>query len=118
AMKGQRSKLHTLPLAITLEYAQDDARLALQIYQKQRAISFDAELVDWECRAVREYCRMAARGVRLNVAFVERRLQELGAYRDELAKRLGADGLASPGSSQARARYLYETKRIPIPRYE
>jgi DNA polymerase I-like protein with 3'-5' exonuclease and polymerase domains len=117
-MKGQRSRLHTLPLPLTLEYAQDDARLALQIYEKQRAISFDADLVDWECRAVREYCRMAARGIRLNVPLVEQRLQELGAYRDELAKRLGADGLAAPGSSQARARYLYETKHIPMPRYE
>src|SRR5260221_3086439 len=38
AMKGQRGKLHTLPLSLTMAYAQDDARLALQIYQKQLQI--------------------------------------------------------------------------------
>lgn len=114
-LKGQRGKLHTLPLALTLQYAQDDARLALQIYEKQRTLPCDATLIDWECRAVREYCQMAARGIRLNTPLVERRLAELGTQRDELAARLRRDGLAAPGSSQARARYLYETKGIPLP---
>ncbi|MEP7290451.1 MAG: DNA polymerase [Chloroflexota bacterium] len=116
-MKSKRGKLHTLPLEQTLEYAQDDARLSLQIYQKQHALPADAELVDWECRALREYCRMAARGIRLNIPFVEQRLSELGAQRDELAARLQADGLDTPGSSQARAQYLYEQKGIPMPRW-
>jgi DNA polymerase I-like protein with 3'-5' exonuclease and polymerase domains len=115
AMKSQRSKLHTLPLSLTLQYAQDDARLALQIYHRQRELPADPELVDWECRAVREYCRMAVEGIRLNTPFVEQRLGELGEQREERVARLRADGLATPGSSQARARYLYETKGIPLP---
>ncbi|MEP7285655.1 MAG: DNA polymerase [Chloroflexota bacterium] len=118
AMKSQRGKLHQLPLALTLEYAQDDARLALQIYQTQRQLPIDPALVDWECRAVREYCQMAAHGIRLNTAFVETRLLELNTQREALAKRLRADGLYAPGSSQARARYLHDTKRIPLPRWE
>jgi DNA polymerase I-like protein with 3'-5' exonuclease and polymerase domains len=117
AMKGQRGKLHSLPLALTLEYAQDDARLALQIYHKQRELVTDTELVDWECRAVREYCQMAARGIRLNLPLVERQLQELGDQREVLIKRLSADGLHTPGSTQARAKYLYRTKGIPLPKW-
>jgi hypothetical protein len=50
-LKRQRGRLHTLPLTLTLDYAQNDARLALQIYRRQRAIPFSAELIDWECRA-------------------------------------------------------------------
>ena len=73
-LKRQRGRLHTLPLELTLDYAQNDARLALQIYQRQREISFSAELIDWECRAVREYCRMAAQGIRLNIPFVEQKV--------------------------------------------
>ncbi len=118
AMKGQRSKLHALPLADTLRYAQDDARLALQIYLKQRALPGDAALVDWECRAIREYCRMAATGIRLNVPYVERRLLELGEQRAVLAKRLQADGLGAPGSSKERAKYLHHTKGIPLPEWD
>src|SRR5258706_12473541 len=118
AMKGQRGKLHTLPLTLTVQYAQDDARLALQIYEKQRDLPADAALIDWECRAMVEYCRMTAQGIRLNVPFVEQRLQELGTQRDELARRLQADGLAAPSSGQARARYLYQTKGIPLPRWD
>jgi DNA polymerase I-like protein with 3'-5' exonuclease and polymerase domains len=114
-MKGQRSKLHTLPLDLTVQYAQDDARLTLEIYQQQKAIQADEALIDWECRAVYEYCRMAAQGIRLNVPLVEQRLVELSATRNEIAIRLRHDGLDTPGSSQARARYLYETKGIPIP---
>jgi DNA polymerase I-like protein with 3'-5' exonuclease and polymerase domains len=114
-LKRQRGRLHTLPLALTLEYAQNDARLALQIYQRQREIPFSAELIDWECRAVREYCRMAARGIRLNIPFTEQRVEDLSRQRDELVRRLSEDGLTSPGSPKARARYLYEQKGIPLP---
>jgi hypothetical protein len=150
AMKGQRGKLHTLPLALTLEYVQDDARLTLEIYQKQWGVGvvgehsphdphprplslkargenterearftnlIDPALIDWECRAVREYCRMAVQGIRLNTPFVEQRLEELGQQRDTLAARLRADGLYTPGSPQARAKYLYETKEIPLPKW-
>jgi hypothetical protein len=117
-LKRQRGRLHTLPLSLALDYVQQDARLALQIYQRQRQMSFSAELIDWECRAVREYCRMAARGIRLNTPVVEQRLAGLGRRRDELVRRLGDDGLTSPGSPRARARYLYERKGIPLPRHD
>jgi hypothetical protein len=60
-MKSQRGKLHQLPLTVTLEYAQADARLALQIYLKQRELPGEPELIDWECRAVYEYCWMVYR---------------------------------------------------------
>jgi DNA polymerase I-like protein with 3'-5' exonuclease and polymerase domains len=118
ALKGQRSKLHTLPLELTLQYAQDDASLALQIYEKQRTLPCDAELVDWECRAIREYCQMAVKGIRLNTPFVEQRLVELGKQRDAVAARLRADGLSSPGSPKERAKYLYQTKGIPLPKWD
>mgnify|MGYP001438288342 CR=1 FL=1 len=118
ALKGQRGKLHLLPLEQTLEYAQDDARLSLDIYEKQIALPADPELIVWECRAVREYCIMAARGIRLNTPFVERRLIALREERETVAARLRADGLDTPGSSQARARYLYEQKGIPLPKWE
>lgn len=116
-MKSQRGKLHTLPMETAMEYAQDDARLTLQIYQKQRALPGDSELIDWECRAMREYCRMSAEGMRLNTPYVEQRLEELSAQRDVVAERLLADGLENPGSPQARVKYLYETKGIPLPRW-
>jgi DNA polymerase I-like protein with 3'-5' exonuclease and polymerase domains len=118
SLKGQRGKLHTLPLELTLQYAQDDARLALQIYQKQLSLPGDAELVDWECRAVYEYCQMAVQGMHLNIPFVEQRITELEKQRDIFAARLRADGLPSPGSSKARAKYLYETKGIPLPKWD
>lgn len=117
-MKGQRTKLHLLPLETTLEYAQDDARLSLDIYERQRALPADPELVEWEIRALREYCHMTARGMRLNTPFVEQRLVELRGERETVAARLRADGLDTPGSSQARARYLYEQKGIPLPKWD
>lgn len=115
AMKGQRSKLHLIPLELTIGYAQDDARLSYAIYAAQSARPFDADLIDWEIRAVHEYCRMAADGIRLNRPFVEAKSAALQAQRDVFALRLRADGLHTPSSSQARARYLYETKGIPLP---
>ncbi len=115
ALKSQRAKLHTLPLETQLAYAEDDARLALQIYHRQRAMPVEPELVDWEIRAVHEYCRMAAEGIRLNTPFVEQRLNELGDQRETLTARLRDDGLLTPGSSQARAQYLYQQKGIPFP---
>ncbi len=117
-MKGQRAKLHTLPLKLTLQYAEDDAKLSLEIYQKQREIPVDLDLIDWECRALHEYCRMAAEGIRLNVPFAQRRLVELGQQREKLAKRLQADGLLTPSSPKARVKYLYETKGIPLPKWD
>jgi DNA polymerase I-like protein with 3'-5' exonuclease and polymerase domains len=118
ALKAQRGKLHTLPLEQTLRYAQDDAALALQIYDKQRTLPGDPVLIDWENRAVREYGRMAAVGMRLNIPFVEQRLVELGKQRETLEARLRADGLHAPGSAKARATYLYQTKGIPLPKWD
>ncbi len=115
AMKSQRGKLHTLPISLTLAYAQEDAALALRIYHHQLTLVDDAELVDWECRATWEYCAMSVRGIRLNREFVDQRLSVLGEQRDELAKRLHADGLYNPTSGLARAKYLYEDKGIPLP---
>ncbi len=117
-MKGQRAKLHTLPLEVTLQYAQDDARLSLEIYHKQRTLPGDATLIDWECRALHEYCRMAAEGIRLNTPFVQNRLTELMQQREAFAKRLQADGLLNPGSPKERTKYLYETKGIPLPEWD
>lgn len=117
AMKGQRGKLHALPLDVTVEYAQDDARLAYQIYEQQKAIPADPELIDWECRAVYEYGVMAAQGIRLNIPFVETRLESLRQERDSAAARLRLDGLLTPGSTKARARYLYEQKGLPLPKW-
>jgi DNA polymerase family A len=77
----------------------------------------DAALVEWECRALREYSHMAAQGMRLNIPFVEQQLVELSKKRDTIATRLRADGLASPGSSKERAKYLYQTKGIPLPKW-
>lgn len=116
-LKGQRGKLHGLPLELTVEYAQSDARIAFEVYQRQRHLRSDDTLMDWECRSVREYCRMAARGIRLNIPFVEQRLVELNLQKDELTKRLLDDGLTSPGSPKARAKYLYHTKGIRLPKW-
>lgn len=118
AMKGQRGKLHTLPLEVSLEYAQDDARLTLEIYNKQRTLPADESLIDWECRALYEYCRMAVEGIRLNIPFAQRRLAELGEQREVFAKRLQADGLPNASSPKARVKYLYETKGIPLPKWD
>lgn len=117
SLKGQRARLHTLPLSLILEYAGRDALLTLQIYQQQSKLPGDASLIDWECRAMREYCRMAAQGVRLNIPFVEQRLADLSQQRDALVRRLSEDGLSAPGSPKERARYLYYTKGIPLPRF-
>jgi hypothetical protein len=43
---------------------------------------------------------------------------ELTKQRDVLAARLRADGLPSPGSSKERAKYLYQTKGIPLPQWD
>jgi len=116
-MKAQRSKMHLVPVGARLRYAQDDARLSYEIYRRQQSLPADATLVDWECRAIYEYCRMAARGIRLNVSYSEDYLVDLHARRRVLVERLYADGLKSPRHSKARAAYLYGTKGVPLPRW-
>jgi DNA polymerase I-like protein with 3'-5' exonuclease and polymerase domains len=115
--KAFRSKLHQLPLETAIEYAQDDARLTFQIYERQQELEANAELVDWECRAMREYCRMTAQGIRLNLTYIEQYLVELRARRDQIALVLMQDGLLSPGSPKARVKYLYHQKGIPLPQW-
>jgi DNA polymerase I len=114
-MKTERNALHKQPLETTLAYAKDDARVALQIYEKQRAMKGNEELVDWEMRAMREYCRMTAQGIRLNLSYIDSYLPTLYERREEAALRLRQDGLYTPSSPKARAKYLYEQKGIPIP---
>jgi DNA polymerase-1 len=117
-MKDWRHKLLELPRNTAMQYAAEDARLALSIYEKQRALESDPDLIDWECRAVREYCRMAAQGIRLNFPWIEQRRAELIQIRVEAAERLAKDGLATPDSPKARVRYLYQTKKIPLPEWD
>ncbi|MBX3061934.1 MAG: hypothetical protein KF726_03105 [Anaerolineae bacterium] len=117
-LKSQRGRLHTLPLDLTVRYAQDDARLALQIYQRQRQFPDPHQLVDWECRSVFEYCRMAVQGMRLNTPYAEQRISVLSKQREAIAARLREDGLSTPGSGKERAKYLYRTKGIPLPKWD
>ncbi len=118
ALKEARGRLHELPLHTGVEYAQEDARLSLAIYEQQLALGGDPELIDWECRAIRAYCQMAAHGIRLNTPFIERRRAELEIIRGEAAERLAKDGLLTPDSPKARVKYLYETKGIPLPDWD
>jgi DNA polymerase-1 len=117
ALKAERNALHRLPIETVCAYAQADARVALAIYEAQRDRPTPDDLVDWECRAMREYCHMTAQGIRLNLPFIAERLRELRELRDAAAARLRSDGLLAPGSPKARAKYLYEHKRIPLPKW-
>jgi DNA polymerase I-like protein with 3'-5' exonuclease and polymerase domains len=117
-MKTLRDRLYSVSLETAVAYAQDDARLALQIYERQQELIQNPELVDWECRAMREYCRMTAEGIRLNLPYVQEYLARLRAQRDQAALRLREDGLLSPGSPKARAQYLYQRKGIPLPQWD
>jgi DNA polymerase-1 len=118
AMKDQRGRLHELPKETAIAYAQEDARLALAIYEKQCALSSDPELVDWECRAMYQYCRMAAQGIRLSLPTVEQLQEGLLKKKQILADRLVEDGLPNPDSPKARVKYVYQTKGIPIPEWD
>jgi DNA polymerase I-like protein with 3'-5' exonuclease and polymerase domains len=117
-MKGERKNLHKLPVQKVIEYAFADAMVTFLIYEAQQALIQDAttaDLVDWEMRAMREYCRMAAQGVKLNLPYVKARALELHETVKQTSARLRADGLANPGSTQQRAKYIYEKKGIPRP---
>lgn len=117
-VKTRRGKLHDLAPERVADYGGADARLALRIYEKQQALIDNDklfELADWECRAMREYCQMAALGVLWNREESDRRLIELARTRETLAGQLAAEGLDKPGSPAARTKYIYETKQIPRP---
>jgi len=117
-MKEWRGKLHELPRQVAIDYAQEDARLALLIHEKQQALTADSEMVEWECRAIRAYCRMAAQGIALNLPFIEQRNVELTNIRKVAAERLAKDGLPNPDSPKARVKYLYQTKGLPLPEWD
>jgi DNA polymerase I-like protein with 3'-5' exonuclease and polymerase domains len=117
-MKRERRELHKQSLEITMEYAEDDVRLTYAIYERQRQLPAESELIEWECRAMYEYCRMAAEGIRLNLPYIDQYLTELQRERDGAALRLMHDGLTSPGSPKARVKYLYQQKGIPLPKWD
>lgn len=121
AMKSKRAALHEQDPEQVKRYAMNDALVALQIYQAQIALVKSEPLylmADWECRAVQAYCQMAATGVRLNTSYVQQRITELSQVVATALDQLKADGLDNPNSPKARAQYIYETKRIPFPKYE
>lgn len=116
--KGKRANLHTMPRQQLMEYVLADAVLAYSVWEKQQAVITDEQtfmLADWECRAVAEYCRMAAQGVKLNVPYVKQRVLELGELIQQTTTRLKADSLAKPNSPVERVKYIYEKKGIPKP---
>lgn len=117
-LKDKRGKLHQLPRNLVMQYAEADARLTLAIYEKHLNLSGDPVLIDWECRAVHQYCRMAAQGIRLNLPYVEQLQEELQQRKTPIAARLAQDGLNNPDSPKARVQYLYETKGIPLPAWD
>lgn len=118
ATKSKRADLHKMPRQQLMEYVLADAVLAYSVWEKQQTYIADEQtfmLADWECRAVAEYCRMAAQGVRLNIPYVKQRVLELGDLIQQTAQRLKADGLTKPNSPQERVKYIYEKKGIPKP---
>jgi DNA polymerase I-like protein with 3'-5' exonuclease and polymerase domains len=119
-MKKKRKSLHTLSASEIAKYGGDDAALTLRIYERQLELVQDEELndlVDWDCRAMRVYCKMTARGVRINRPYVEQRVAELDKTCRAAAQVLREDGLTTPNSPKMRARYIYAIKRIPIPEW-
>jgi len=118
AMKARRKSLHDLPSDQVLAYGAEDAALALRVYEKQRALPATAELEDliaWECRAMREYCRMAAEGVAINTEMLSQRIKGLRSRQRVLADALMRDGLGNLGSPAQRADYIYTRKGVPKP---
>jgi len=105
----------------TLQYAQADSVLALQIYEAQNQLITDETsytLAEIECQAVREYGRMAAEGVKLNIPYVQERITDLSRLAKALSQKLQIDGLAMPGSPSSRIRWIYQKKAIPVPAYQ
>ncbi len=115
---GKRANLHTMPRQQMLEYVRADAVLAYGVWEKQQTFVADEQtfiLADWECRAVAEYCRMAAQGVTLALPYVKDRIKQLEGLVGNTTKRLRLDGLAKPNSPVERVKYIYEKKGIPKP---
>lgn len=117
-MKAKRKDLAGIPAEQLAEYAGLDAKTALLIYERQLDLISNqetSELVDWECRANAEYCRIAARGCKLNIPYVHEYLTALTTKREELGAQLASDGLANPTKRLDTLQYIHITKGIPLP---
>jgi DNA polymerase I-like protein with 3'-5' exonuclease and polymerase domains len=122
--KGKRAELHKLPADQVIRYVLADALVTYQIYQRQQALAerqvlgedgLTYQLVEWEMRAVRAYCKMAAQGIRLNVEHTRERILALSDLMKHTAKNLAEDGLFNANSPAERVKYIYEKKGIPKP---
>lgn len=120
AMKGKRKLLHEQDQAEVERYCAADTLTTYKIYETQYHL-VDSEtlnsLKDWEVRAMRCYCQMAARGVRINVEHVEREVLRLSHVVKEAEEKLSADGLADPAKRTLVTKYLYTIKGLPIPEF-
>lgn len=119
-MKGKRSALHMVAADEVAEYAGWDARLTFAVYQAQAVLIEDERLftlADWECRAVREYGRMAAEGVRVYQGALTSKLSEWKDAYPLARKALQKDGLHNPDSSAQVVKYIYGQKGIPRPEF-
>jgi DNA polymerase I-like protein with 3'-5' exonuclease and polymerase domains len=115
-MKGKRDELDTVDPNEVLDYNEADTRVTLAIYCIQQTdAALMPELVDWECRAMRWYCEMAGKGIRLNYTKIDERLAELRPRIVATKARLAADGLSNPRSSAQVTAYIYDKKQIPKP---
>lgn len=121
-MKTHRNKLHELDQQMVADYCASDTLVTLKIYEKQMELLTAAEdsehltnLYLWECRAMRCFCQMAARGIRLNVDYVQQRIKDLRQVAREALAKLKDDGLVDPSKRLSVSKYLYSRKNIPIP---
>jgi len=124
AYKSKRSTLDSLSEAETARYIQLDTELTLRLYEAQREHQrvqneYDPalllELSDWECRAVREYARMASEGIALNVQVYAQKHAALQVALGEAKEALKAKGLNDPDSPNKRVGWIYEMLGIPKP---
>jgi len=99
--ESQRSKLHTLPLELTLQYAQDDAKLALEIYQKHGRFPAMPALIDWECRALHELLPHGSRRYPAECAVRPAALGGNGAAARRVSETLASRWIAHPQQPQS-----------------
>jgi DNA polymerase I-like protein with 3'-5' exonuclease and polymerase domains len=116
--KKKRGRLHQQPIDEIVKYAGDDTLLALKIYEAQLAL-VNGEglyaLADWGQRASREFGRMTAEGLTLNVSYIKRTIRELNRKLELAANSLKPLGLDKPSSFRECAKWLYGSYGLPIP---
>lgn len=120
-MKAKRASLSAEDPQDVWDYVTWDALTALNIYLQQSKAIDDGDLavlVEWECSAVAELSRMGARGVKLNIPYVNERISALIEQRKALWALLVKDGCTNPGSPKACIKYIYGTKQVPLPAYQ